>query len=445
MSIPLTTSEQRSVARRASVGSFVGAVVDWYDFYIYGILAALVFNELFFTDASPAVGTLAAFATFGVGFLFRPLGGVFFGHFGDRIGRKNMLVVTILTMGTATVLIGLLPTYTQIGVTAPLLLTVLRAVQGFAVGGEWGGATLMAVENAPAKAKAFYSSGVQVGASVGLLIATAAIQGVSALTTDEQFAAWGWRIPFLASAAVVGIGLLVRLKAEESQVFLAEVAARPQDHLPSFPLLKAIRANPRAFGTIVGLRFVELFTFFLVTTFAVSYGSEHFGLDRDELLTVNLVVGALAIVTIPVFAHLSDRVGRRRVYVAAGVIGAAGAVPYFMALESGRMLLIVPAAVVLVNLAHDLAVSVQQPLFTEMFGAAYRYSGAGVGYQLASAIGGGFTPLIAGSLVMLAGGGWRYVALYLLAGCLVSLALALRIKASDSQNAAVSALDATPT
>ncbi|WP_030596658.1 shikimate transporter [Streptomyces fulvoviolaceus] len=415
------------VAKRAAVASFMGAVVDWYDFFLYGIVAGLLFGDLFFPGASPAVGTLAAWATFGVGFLFRPLGGIVFGHFGDRLGRKRMLVLTMLIMGAASTLIGVLPTYATAGIWAPVLLVVLRAAQGFAVGGEWGGAALMAVENAPAKWRSLYSSGVQVGASVGLMLATLITKVISGNTSDAAFREWGWRIPFLVSACLVIVGLVIRAKVEESEVFTKQVAAKSADAKPRVPLVAAVKSNPKGFFAIIGLRFVELFTFYGVTTFGLAYGTDELGLNRDSLLNVNLAVGGLAIITIPAFAYLADRFGRRRIYCWGALIGVVSAVPYFWAMETGSLVLIIACAVLLVNVAHDMAVSVQQSLFTDMFGPEYRYSGAGVGYQLASAVGGGFTPLIAGSLVIWADGSWSLVAAYIALGCAVSFLVALRM------------------
>ncbi|OAH09463.1 shikimate transporter [Streptomyces jeddahensis] len=420
------------VARRAAIASFMGAVVDWYDFFLYGIVAGLLFGDLFFPDASPAVGTLAAWATFGVGFLFRPLGGIVFGHFGDRLGRKRMLVLTMLIMGVASTLIGVLPTYAQAGIWAPVLLVILRAAQGFAVGGEWGGAALMAVENAPAKWRSLYSSGVQVGASVGLLLATLITKVMSGTTSDAAFRSWGWRVPFLVSAALVIVGLIIRAKVEESEVFTKKVAAMSEEARPRVPLMAAVKSNPKGFFAIIGLRFVELFTFYGVTTFGLAYGTEELGLNRDSLLNVNLAVGGLAVLTIPAFAYLADRFGRRKIYCWGALVGVASAVPYFWAMESGSLVLIIACAVLLVNIAHDMAVSVQQSLFTDMFGPEYRYSGAGVGYQLASAVGGGFTPFIASSLVIWADGGWTLVAAYIALGCAVSFLVALRMRGDDA-------------
>ena len=256
-------------ARRAALGSFAGAVVDWYDFLLYGITAALVFNREFFPQVSPAMGTLAAFATFGVGFLFRPLGGVIFGHFGDRLGRKRMLMLTVWMMGIATALIGILPSFSAIGWWAPVLLVTLRAIQGFAVGGEWGGAALLSVESAPKNKKAFYSSGVQVGYGVGLLLSTGLVSLISQLTTDEQFLSWGWRIPFIFSIVLVIAALWIRNGMEESAEF------EKQQEKPAvkkrLPVMEALVRHPGAFLKIIALRLCELLTMYIVTAFALNY------------------------------------------------------------------------------------------------------------------------------------------------------------------------------
>lgn len=416
----------RNQARKAALGSFVGAVVDWYDFLLYGIVAALVFNAAFFPKVSPTMGTLAAFATFGVGFLFRPLGGVVFGHYGDRLGRKRMLVLTVMMMGVSTVAIGLLPTFETIGWWAPVLLVVLRALQGFAVGGEWGGAALMAVESAPAKKKAFYSSGVQVGYGVGLVLATGLVSLLNHTLGEQAFRAWAWRIPFLLSVVLVLIGLWVRASMEESQEFVEKVE---QGHRKlKMPVIEALTRHPKAFLYIVALRLAELFTMYIVTAFALSYSTANLGMSRELFLNIGLLVGAISCVTIPCFAWLADRFGLRRVYITGALIGLASAVPFFVALEARATVWIVIFAVMLANIAHDMVVSVQQPLFTELFGAEYRYSGAGVGYQFASVVGGGFTPFIAVALVSVGGGSWHLVAGYLAAGCLISVIVAVRMR-----------------
>ena len=412
-------------ARRAALGSFAGAVVDWYDFLLYGITAALVFNREFFPQIGPAMGTLAAFATFGVGFLFRPLGGVIFGHFGDRLGRKRMLMLTVWMMGIATALIGLLPSFAAIGWWAPVLLVTLRAVQGFAVGGEWGGAALLSVESAPKHKKAFYSSGVQVGYGVGLLLSTGLVSLISVYTTDEQFLSWGWRIPFLFSIVLVLAALWVRNGMEESQEF--EQQNKPAAKR-SLPVVEALVKHPAAFGKIIALRLCELLTMYIVTAFALNYSTQNLGLPRELFLNIGLLVGGLSCLTIPCFAWLADRYGRRRVYITGALIGTLSAWPFFLALEAQSLFWIVFFAIMLANVAHDMVVCVQQPMFTSMFGASYRYSGAGVGYQVASVVGGGFSPFIAAALVTFSGGDWHSVALYLLVGCLISAATALLMK-----------------
>src|SRR5471030_1672836 len=255
---------EKSRARKAALGSFVGAVVDWYDFLLYGIIAAIVFNTEFFPKVSPAMGTLAAFGTFGVGFLFRPLGGFVFGHYGDRLGRKRMLVLTVMMMGLSTAMIGLLPTFASIGWWAPVLLIALRAVQGFAVGGEWGGAALMAVESAPEKKKAFYSSGVQVGYGVGLVLSTGLVSIISHSMDNATFLAWGWRLPFLFSVVLVLIALWIRSSMEESKEFVKKVIEKGQ-RTGRLPIFEALRQHPKAFLLIIALRLAELFTMYIVT------------------------------------------------------------------------------------------------------------------------------------------------------------------------------------
>lgn len=406
-------------------------MVDWYDFLLYGITAALVFNREFFPQISPAMGTLAAFATFGVGFLFRPLGGIIFGHFGDRLGRKRMLMLTVWMMGIATAYIGLLPSFSQIGWWAPVLLVLLRAVQGFAVGGEWGGAALLAVESAPKNKKAFYSSGVQVGYGVGLLLSTGLVSLISSCTTDEQFLSWGWRLPFLFSVVLVLAALWIRNGMAESAEF--EQQQREQQLQPKkkrLPVVEALFRHPGAFLMIIGLRLCELLTMYIVTAFALNYSTQNLGLPRELFLNIGLLVGAISCLTIPCFAWLADRFGRRRVYITGALIGTLSGFPFFMALESQSYFWILFFALMLANIAHDMVVCVQQPMFTEMFGASYRYSGAGVGYQVASVVGGGFTPFIAAALVTLSGGAWHSVAIYLTAGCLLSALTAMLMKPS---------------
>ncbi|MGF6573634.1 MHS family shikimate/dehydroshikimate transporter-like MFS transporter [Paraburkholderia sp. GAS333] len=407
---------------RAAMASFVGAVMDWYDFYVYGLVAALVFPHLFFPASNPSTGTLLTFATFGVGFVARPLGGVVFGHFGDKVGRKAMLVITLALMGLGTTLVGLLPTYESVGVAAPLMLVGLRFVQGFAVGGEWGGATLMAIENCPEDRRGFFGSFVQVGSFVGLLVATGVVSLINLLTTDTQFLSWGWRIPFLLSVVVVGAGYWVRRSVDESMEFKEEVKSGESEPIP---LVAAFRAHPWSFLAIIAMRLAELVSFYGVTVFALNYGVKTFGISRGALLNATMLIGVVAIFLIPLMGALSDRIGRRPVYVTGALIGALGAFPMFWALESGNLLFICLAFVLIGNFCCNLVVSVQQPLFSEMFSPAFRYSGAGFAYQLASAVAGGLTPLISAVLVIQDNGGYTSVAGYMVGACLVSAVVGL--------------------
>ncbi|GAA5019585.1 shikimate transporter [Acinetobacter puyangensis] len=423
---PAPFNEKR--ARKAALSSFIGAVVDWYDFLLYGIVAALVFKDQFFPSVSPTMGTLAAFATFGVGFLFRPLGGVVFGHFGDKIGRKKMLFLTVFLMGAATVMIGLLPNFAQIGWWAPVLLVTLRAIQGFAVGGEWGGAALMAVENAPEHKKAFYSSGVQIGYGVGLMLASGIVSLTIMSLGQDTFNEWGWRIPFLVSIVLVGIALWIRNDQEESSEFLQQAKKSVQQQ-ETLPIIQAIKNSPKGFFFIIALRLAELLTMYLVTTFALNYSTQNLHMSSQIFLNISLMVGAISCFSIPFFAMMADRFGRRRMCIFGGLIGALAAFPFFIALQSGSLFWIVILSILLANLAHDMVVSVHQPIFTELFGAEYRYSGAGVGYQIASIVGGGFTPFIASALIAIAGGHWILVAIYLTVGCLLTAIVASKMKA----------------
>jgi MHS family shikimate/dehydroshikimate transporter-like MFS transporter len=402
-----------SSIRTVALASFIGSTVEWYDFFVYGTAAALVFGQLFFPEVSPAIGTLSAFATFGVGFLFRPLGGAFFGHFGDRIGRKAMLVITLLVMGTATVLIGCLPTYDSIGILAPILLVLLRAIQGFSVGGEWAGGSLMVVEHAPPGRRGFYGSWPQVGPSAGTLL-SAGVFAIFSSLPEDQFLAWGWRMPFLLSAVVVVVGLVIRLRLAESPVF-EEVK---ESHTGArAPILDVFRTNAKNIFLIAGMRLAINSTFYASTVFALSYATEQLGIANSTMLTCILITAALGFVSKPLYGALSDRIGRRPIYLAGSLIGALVTFPFFWALETKVVILIFVAFFLIINISHDLNDAVESSFFSEQFGTRVRYTGAALGHQLGAAIT-GFTPLIAGALSV--AGGWPLVAAYVTLACLVS-------------------------
>src|SRR5215208_3944333 len=399
--------------RKVALASFIGSTVEWYDFFVYGTAAALVFGQLFFPSANPLAGTLAAFATFGVGFLFRPLGGAFFGHFGDKVGRKSMLVITLLAMGTATVLIGLLPTYNQVGILAPILLVLLRAIQGFSVGGEWAGGSLMVVEHAPPGRRGYYGSWPQVGPSAGTLL-SAGVFAIFSSLPEDQFLAWGWRMPFLLSADVVVVGLVIRLRLAESPVF-EEVK---ESHTGArAPILDVFRTNAKNIFLIAGMRLAINSTFYASTVFALSYATEQLGIANSTMLTCILITAALGFVSKPLYGALSDRIGRRPIYLAGSLIGALVTFPFFWALETRVVILIFLAFFLIINISHDLNDAVESSFFSEQFGTRVRYTGAALGHQLGAAIT-GFTPLIAGALSV--AGGWPLVAAYVTLACLVS-------------------------
>lgn len=402
-------------ARRAALASTVGAVIDWYDFFLYGTAAATVFAPLFFPSDQPSTGLLAAFSTFAVGFLFRPVGGAVFGHFGDKIGRRSMLVLTIVLMGLASTLIGALPTYATVGIWAPVMLVALRAVQGFAVGGEWGGAALMAVENAPKGKRNFFSAGVQTGSFVGLLLGTAVFFVCQKLTTHEQFLLWGWRIPFVISIFLTATGIWIRRSLPES----AEFEEVKQNHAETAaPLAIVLRTNPLQILAVIGMRLLDQSAYYLAFTFALAYVTNYTKVPPGNVMIASMISMALAMVTLPVFAKLADKFGIRWFYVIGSLVGACAAIPFFHALETGSIPMIALGFFALINICHNMSTAVQPVWFAGLFDTKVRYSGAGFGYALAGAAG-GFVPLIATALVNNANGSWLPVALLLAGLCLI--------------------------
>ncbi len=396
---PGSTPEKTSIVK-VVFASLIGTAVEWYDFFLYGSAAALVFGKLFFPESEPVTATLLAFGTYALGFVARPLGGVVFGHFGDRVGRKKMLVVALLMMGVATFLIGLLPTYASIGVAAPILLLACRLVQGFAVGGEWGGAVLMAAEHGDEKNRGFWSSWPQAGVPLGNLLATGVLFVLAAVQSDAAFEAWGWRIPFLLSAVLVLIGLYVRLQLEESPVYQeakAEIAEKKQgaSHLP---ILEVIRTYPKEVFIAMGMRMAENISYYIFTVISITYVTTYLGADKNLILKMLLIGAAIQFFLIPAIGALSDRVGRRPLYLIGAVgVGVWGFV-FFGLLDNmttGSVLL----AVVVGLFFHSLMYSPQAAFFTELFGTSVRYTGASVGYQLASIFAGALAPIIAVKLL----------------------------------------------
>jgi len=384
------TQLERSQRRRAVFASTVGTTIEWYDFFLYGTAAALIFPTLFFPDQAAFTGILLSFGTQFVGFAARPVGAAIFGHFGDRVGRKGTLVTTLLLMGIATFLIGVLPTHASIGLAAPILLTLLRVAQGIGVGGEWGGSVLMSMEWGSRRRRGLMASWPQLGVPLGLILSTGAVKLTSRYTGDD-FEAWGWRIPFLFSIVLIGIGLYVRLRVLESPEF---AAVRSAKKVVKQPLLEVIRTQPREIITSALVRMSEQAPFYLFITFVLTYGTEKLKFDRDELLNDTLLAATVGFICVPLFALLSDIFGRRLIYGIGIVCTALYAFPYFGLLNSQRSGL-VTLAIVLSLVFHAMQYGPQAALISENFGTNVRYSGAGLGYQLASVIAGGPAPLIA--------------------------------------------------
>ncbi|MCI2421654.1 MHS family MFS transporter [Saccharopolyspora sp. K220] len=413
--MPNGTNSHRTHRRRAVVASTVGTTIEWYDFFLYGTVAALVFPKLFFPGSSTSAGVLESFSTLFVGFAARPVGAAIFGHYGDRIGRKATLVTTLMLMGVATVLIGLLPGYATLGVGAPLLLVVLRVVQGIGVGGEWGGSVLMSMEWGSTSRRGLMASMPQLGVPLGLLLSTAAVTVCSSMSGDA-FESWGWRVPFLLSVVLIAIGLWVRLRVLESPDF-AEV--KKQQAVERQPVWAAIRSHPREILTSAFVRLSEQAPFYLFITFVLTYGTKHLQMSRADLLNDTLIAAAVGLITVPLFGHLSDRYGRRLIYGIGIVCTGLYAFPYFALLDtrsSGMALL----AIVVSLIVHDIQYGPQAALIAESFGTNIRYSGAGLGYQLASVIAGGPAPLIAAALLQSTGSSTG-ISWYIVLCCVISL------------------------
>jgi metabolite-proton symporter len=391
----------------------LGTAVEFYDFLVYGTVAALVFGELFFPGADPAVGTIAAFGTFAAGYVARPIGGIVFGHFGDRLGRKKMLLLTMGLMGGASFLIGVLPTYDTAGVWAPVLLITLRVVQGIAIGGEWGGATLMVVEHAGERRRGLWSSFTQMGAPLGSLISASVVALISTLPKD-QFAAWGWRVPFLLSVLLLGVGLFVRLKVVESPLFAEVKKDRAESRLPILDVLR--RPKPVLLACCVGIGAFTAQS--LLTSYLIAYATG-IGYPRPQVLTALTVSAAVALVVLPCASALSDRIGRRPVVLTGAILSAATAFPVLALVDSRSSGALILAVVIGHGISQSLMYGPLGALFSEMFGTRVRYTGASLGYQGATLVGAGFSPMIAGSLVASSGNGTP-VALLLCGGSLIT-------------------------
>lgn len=421
--------------------SMAGTTVEWYDFFLYGVAAAVVFPKVFFPSDDPAVATLLALGTFAIGFIARPVGGLVFGHYGDKIGRKKLLVVSLLMMGLSTFAIGLLPGYATIGVAAPIILVFLRLLQGFALGGEWGGAVLIVSEHGEPSKRGFWASWPQAGAPAGQLIANGLLAVLALAQPEDAFLAWGWRIPFLLSAVLVGIGLYIRLAVEESPVFQAAQAKAEANAAAgakqSMPIVEVFRRYPREVFTAMGARFAENVSYYIFTIVVVTYLTKNpplHELSNSFVLNAVLIGAAVHLVTIPMWGAASDRFGRKPVYL----FGAAGvgiwAFAFIWLIDTESFPLVVLAIVVGLVL-HGAMYGPQAAFLSELFGTKVRYSGVSVGYQLASIVAGGLAPLIAVSLYTSLGTGYS-VAVYVAIAALITIVAVASYQETSSRDLA---------
>lgn len=411
------SSPNKSSHRLAGISSMVGTTIEWYDFFIYGAAAALIFNKLFFPNLDPLTGVLAAFATYAVGFIGRPLGGLVFGHFGDKIGRKSMLLLTLMLMGIPTVLIGLLPTYESIGYWAAIGLVILRFIQGMAMGGEWGGAVLMAVEHAPEGKKGFWGSLPQASTGGGLMLASIAL-GLVSLLPEQALFSWGWRIPFLASIILLVVGWYIRVKVPESPDF---EKVKQQAEAVKVPALQVFKQHPKQLISIIVARAAENAWFYIASTFTLAYTTTQLGIARQEILFATICGAAVILVMTPLCGHLSDKVGQRNMFMFGLCVLALYCYPFFSMLNSKDPVLVWGAIVLAIGVVFPLMYAPQAQLFARQFPAEIRYSGISISVQLAGVVGGGLAPLIATKLLSVGGGNPYLIMLYIASMAVVAI------------------------
>lgn len=405
------SKQDEKTIRKVVISALVGASLEWYDFFLYGVVAGIVFNKLYFPTGDITVSTMLAYATFAVGFVTRPFGGVIFGHFGDKLGRKSMLIITLMIMGVATFLIGLIPTYDQIGIAAPLLLLLMRVMQGIGLGGEWGGAVLMAYEYAPKEKRGFYASIPQIGLAIGLCMASGVVASLSWLLTDAQFMAWGWRIAFLLSGVMVVVGMYIRLSVQETPEF---TAVKEQNAETAIPFLDMMRRYPGNVIKGMGARYIDGVFFNIFGVFSISYLTTTVNINRTDALLGVMLSALVMIVTIPYFGRLSDRIGRTKVFMWGSIITALSAFPAFwmMTHSGGNVTLIWISIVVPFGILYAAIYGPEAALFCDLFDAKVRYTGISFVYQFSGIFASGITPIIATALLKLGGGEPWLVCLY---------------------------------
>jgi len=419
-----TSPPPQSSLRRVVTASMAGTVVEWYEFFLYATAATLVFNKIMFPPSDdPLTPIIAAFVTYAVGFVARPLGGIVFGHFGDKYGRKKLLQVAIVLVGVATFLMGCLPTYAQVGFLAPALLVTLRFAQGFAVGGEWGGAVLLVAEHSPDKSRGFWASFPQAAVPIGNLLATIVLLVLSRTLTEEQFLAWGWRIGFWLSVVIVAIGYYIRTRVTDAPIFLEVQKQVEQEEHVRYGVLEVLRRYPRGVFTAMGLRFAENIMYYLVVTFSIVYLKTHVGADTGDILWWLLAAHAVHFLVIPQVGRLSDRFGRRPVYIVGAILASTWGFFAFPMMNTGDYLMIM-GAVILGLMIHSLMYAPQPAIMAEMFPTRMRYSGVSLGYQVTSIVAGSLAPAIA-TWLLNKFDSWVPIAVYLAGAAAITLVAAL--------------------
>ena len=406
----MSTQNEKAI-RKVVMSALVGASLEWYDFFLYGLVAGIVFNKLYFPSGDITVSTMLAYATFAVGFLTRPLGGVIFGHFGDKLGRKSMLIITLMIMGVATFLIGLIPTYEQIGITAPLLLLLMRVMQGIGLGGEWGGAVLMAYEYAPKEKRGFYASLPQIGLAIGLCLASGVVALLSWSLTEAQFMSWGWRVAFLLSGVMVAVGMYIRLSVQETPEF---TALKEHNAESAIPFLDMVRRYPGNVLKGMGARYIDGVFFNIFGVFSINYLTNTVKISRTDALLGVMISALVMIATIPYFGRLSDRIGRTKVFMWGSIITALSSFPAFwlMTHAEGNITLIWISIVVPLGILYAAIYGPEAALFCDLFDTKVRYTGISFVYQFSGIFASGITPIIATALLKSGGGEPWQVCLY---------------------------------
>ncbi|MFF2496834.1 MFS transporter [Peribacillus sp. NPDC058075] len=420
---------EKKQMRRILVASLVGSSIEWFDYFLYGTVAALVFNQLFFVNEDPTIGLLLSYASFALAFFIRPFGGVIFSHIGDRIGRKKTLVITLSLMGFATFGMGLLPTYQAVGIWAPILLITLRLVQGLGIGGEWGGALLLAVEYAPAEKRGLFGAIPQMGVTIGMLLGTVALS-IMTLLPESAFMTWGWRIPFIFSALLVFFGLWIRKGIDETPSFKK---VKESGEVPKLPIVETLKNYWREVLIAVGAKVVETAPFYIFSTFVVSYATANLGFSRTATLTAVMIATIITTILIPFMGMLSDTIGRKKLFIGGTIGMALFAFPYFWLLQQKSVLLLIVATVIGLGVIWAPITAVLGTMFSEIFDARIRYTGITLGYQIGAALAGGTAPLVATALLNRFNNSYVPVAIYIIFASVLSLAAIWAVKDRSNQ------------